>query len=122
MRQRYDGRLRNPWNEYECGSFYARAMASYSLLASWSGFRYSAVEKTLWFGPQEKKRLFQVFFSTASGFGTICLKQGQLAISVLEGSLEIGEVVLNLGGKTVRKKVGKTAIPTKPVMVQTYSE
>ncbi len=117
VRRRYDGHKRNPWNEYECGSFYARAMASYSLLASWSGFRYSAVKKTLWFGPQEKKRLFQVFFSTASGFGTISLKQGRLIITVLEGSLEVAEVVVSLGGKTVRKQVGKTAIPTKPVRV-----
>jgi len=28
LRSRYDGRVRNPWNEYECGSYYARAMAS----------------------------------------------------------------------------------------------
>jgi len=27
-RDRYDGRVRNPFNEYECGHWYARAMAS----------------------------------------------------------------------------------------------
>ncbi len=52
VRSRYDGRTRNPWNEYECGNWYARAMSSYSLIGALSGFRYSAVEKTLWFGPQ----------------------------------------------------------------------
>ena len=31
-RDRYDGRIRNPFNEYECGHWYARAMASYGLL------------------------------------------------------------------------------------------
>jgi uncharacterized protein (DUF608 family) len=31
-RQRYDGRVRNPYNEYECGHWYARAMSSYALL------------------------------------------------------------------------------------------
>jgi hypothetical protein len=45
VRSRYDGRTRNPWNEYECGSYYARAMASYALLMAYSGFRYSAAEK-----------------------------------------------------------------------------
>jgi uncharacterized protein (DUF608 family) len=37
LRSRYDGRIRNPWNEYECGNYYARAMASYALLgcAGW---------------------------------------------------------------------------------------
>ena len=53
-RRRYDGRTRNPWNEYECGNWYARAMSSYALLGALSGFRYSAVEKTVWFRPRLK--------------------------------------------------------------------
>lgn len=52
VRRRYDGRVRNPWNEYECGNYYARAMASYALIGSLSGFRYSAAERTLWFAPK----------------------------------------------------------------------
>jgi hypothetical protein len=30
-RDRYDGRVRNPFHEYECGHWYARAMSSYTL-------------------------------------------------------------------------------------------
>src|SRR5499427_6592087 len=69
MRSRYDGRARNPWNEYECGNYYARAMASYALIGALSGFRYSAASKTLWLGPKLSQRPFKTFFSTASGFG-----------------------------------------------------
>ncbi len=36
-RDRYDGRVRNPFNEYECGHWYARAMASYALLQAFDG-------------------------------------------------------------------------------------
>ena len=50
-RDRYDGRVRNPFNEYECGHWYARAMSSYALLQGLSGARYDAVEKVLYLEP-----------------------------------------------------------------------
>ncbi|MFR5855499.1 MAG: GH116 family glycosyl hydrolase [Lachnospiraceae bacterium] len=31
IRSRYDGRVRNPFDEYECGHWYARSMAAYGL-------------------------------------------------------------------------------------------
>ncbi|MDH4180347.1 MAG: non-lysosomal glucosylceramidase, partial [Armatimonadota bacterium] len=40
VRERYDGERRNPWNEFECGSNYARSMASYALLNAFSGFTF----------------------------------------------------------------------------------
>jgi hypothetical protein len=46
-------------------------MASYSLLGALAGFRYSAIERTLWFGPKLNIRPFKSFFSTALGFGVI---------------------------------------------------
>jgi hypothetical protein len=97
LRSRYDGRIRNPWNEYECGNYYARAMASYALLGALSGFRYSAVQKTLWFGPQLSIRPFKAFFSTASGFGTIELGDQSLSVQLLEGVLQLEKLVLTHG-------------------------
>lgn len=35
VRDRHDGRARNPFNEPECGSYYARAMAAWALLDAW---------------------------------------------------------------------------------------
>jgi uncharacterized protein (DUF608 family) len=99
LRSRYDGRVRNPWNEYECGNYYARAMASYALLSALSGFRYSAVTRTLWFGPQLNIRPFQTFFSTASGFGSILLDHGSLHIKLHEGELQIDKLVLTLNSE-----------------------
>lgn len=35
VRNRHDGRKRNPFNEPECGSYYARCMAAWALLEAW---------------------------------------------------------------------------------------
>ncbi len=99
-RSRYDGKTRNPWNEYECGNWYARAMSSYALMGALSGFRYSAVEKTLWFGPQLNVRPFKSFFSTASGFGTIELDGRSVKVEMIEGELPIEKLALTVGGET----------------------
>ena len=100
LRSRYDGRARNPWNEYECGNYYARAMSSYALLGALSGFRYSAVQKTLWFGPKIRHRPFRTFFSSHSGFGTISLEPGVLRVEVVEGELAVEKVVVTDEGKS----------------------
>ncbi len=42
VRNRHDGRRRNPFNEPECGHHYARAMASWGAIAALTGLRWSA--------------------------------------------------------------------------------
>jgi uncharacterized protein (DUF608 family) len=107
LRGRYDGRTRNPWNEYECGNYYARAMASYALMGALSGFRYSAVERTLWFSPRVETRPFKCFFSTAFGFGTIALQGRAVSIHLIEGQLPIEKMVFTdaEGTRTVDWKI-----------------
>jgi len=119
LRSRYDGRVRNPWNEYECGNYYARAMASYALLAALSGFRYSAVQRTLWFGPQLNVRPFKTFFSTASGFGTIALGGGTLGIRMIEGELSLERLVLTEHAQT-RTLEWKTTIRPEALATKSF--
>jgi len=102
VRARYDGATRNPFNEYECGSYYARAMASYALLAAWSGLRYSAVTGTLHLAPKTPWRPFQTFFGTAFGFGTARLDAGRLTIRLVEGTLPLHEVHVRDNDKELR--------------------
>jgi hypothetical protein len=116
LRSRFDGRIRNPWNEYECGNYYARAMASYSLLGALAGFRYSAVQRTLWFGPQLSIRPFRTFFSTTSGFGTIVLDVRSLTIRVLEGELVVEKLLLTDGSQTRILEWKSTARPDAPAI------
>lgn len=40
VRSRFDGKKRNTWNEFECGSNYARSMASYVLIPILCGFEF----------------------------------------------------------------------------------
>lgn len=122
VRSRYDGHVRNPFNEYECGNYYARAMASYALLGSLSGFRYSAVEKALWFGPKLAVRPFQTFFSTERGFGTLALEGDTLAIHLVEGEMDVATVHLTLEGTTREIACGVTARAGKTVHLNINEE
>lgn len=90
-RDRYDGRVRNPFNEYECGHWYARAMSSYALLQGLSGARYDAVEKVLHLEPTLKGD-FRCFFSTANGYGTVGVRRGKPFYEPKTGQLEIREI------------------------------
>ncbi len=90
-RDRYNGRVRNPFNEYECGHWYARAMSSYALLQSLSGARYDAVEKVLHLDPAIKGD-FRCFLSTATGYGTVGIKSGKPFVEVKSGQIEVREI------------------------------
>ena len=72
-------------------------MASYALLGALAGFRYSAVQQTLWFGPRLSVRPFKTFFCTASGYGTIELEDRSLRVQLLEGRLRLKKLVLTEG-------------------------
>jgi uncharacterized protein (DUF608 family) len=116
VRSRYDGAVRNPWNEYECGSYYARAMASYALLGTLSGFRYSAVDETLRLAPALEGKM-KFFFSTATAFGSMTLGKGALEILVVEGKLPIKRLVVRSGGKTWDAEITLTAKAGKPLRI-----
>ncbi|MBQ7195606.1 MAG: hypothetical protein IJS07_08230 [Bacteroidales bacterium] len=93
VRSRYDGTVRNPFNEYECGSWYARAMSSYSLLQALTGVRYDAVDKTLYI--DSKIGDFRSFLSTATGFATVSLEGGQPSIHVASGTIDVKKCIVS---------------------------
>ncbi|HEY8928997.1 MAG TPA: GH116 family glycosyl hydrolase [Mucilaginibacter sp.] len=92
-RDRYDGRIRNPFNEYECGSWYARALSSYGYLQALTGVRYDAVDKTLHI--DSKIGDFTSFLSTATGFGTVTLKQGKASVNVVYGDIDVKNTIIS---------------------------
>jgi uncharacterized protein (DUF608 family) len=96
-RRRYDGTVRNPFNEYECGHWYARAMSSYGLLQGLTGVRYDAVEKTLYINSRVND--FTSFISTDKGFGTVRLEKGVPSLQVAYGAIPAERAIV--AGKTV---------------------
>jgi uncharacterized protein (DUF608 family) len=90
-RHRYDGRVRNPFDEIEAGHWYARAMSSYGLLQAFSGARFDAVEKLLYLNPPVKGD-FRCFLSTATGFGTVGVKNGKPFVEVVSGQISYKEI------------------------------
>jgi uncharacterized protein (DUF608 family) len=94
-RDRYDGRKRNPFNEYECGHWYARALSSYGLLQGLTGVRFDAVEKTLYV--DSKIGDFTSFISVATGFGTVTLSNGRVSLNVAYGTIQPEKV--SIAGK-----------------------
>jgi uncharacterized protein (DUF608 family) len=90
LRERYDGVRRNPFDEYEWGHWYARALSSYGLLQGLTGVRYDAVTKTLYV--DSKIGDFRSFLSTNSGFGTVVFKDGKATIDVKSGTIPVEQV------------------------------
>ena len=101
VRSRYDGHTRNPWNEYECGSYYARAMASYGLLLALSGFQYAAPTHNLSLAPRLQVDPFTCFFSTAFAWGTFSLHGDRLEVRLATGELRVDRLKVTRSDQTV---------------------
>lgn len=95
IRARYDGEKRNPWNEFECGSNYARSMASYALLLALSGFEFNLVTGDIGFNPKwTENGKFRCFWSLGTGWGSFEIKPDRVMIRVQYGKLEVKTVKL----------------------------
>jgi len=109
VRARYDGERRNPWNEIECGSNYARSMASYALLNAFSGFGFDMVSRRIGFSPVRRAgEDFRCFWSLDSGWGTFAVKGRRVQLSVLYGSLALKTLDLPFlrGAKVISVSLG----------------
>lgn len=92
-RDRYDGRIRNPFDEYECGHWYARALSSYALLQGLTGARYDAVDGTLYIDSSVGD--FTSFLSTEKGFGNAGLYKGKPFLKVAKGNIDAKRVIVS---------------------------
>jgi len=91
IRQPYNGRRRNPYDEAECGHHYARAMASWSAVLALTGFHYSAVTGTMRFQAQDGIH----FWSTGDAWGTCAISGKTGKLEVLHGDMTVENLIVN---------------------------
>jgi len=112
VRDRYDGERRNPWNEIECGSNYARSMASYALLNAFSGFEFDMARGMIGFDPiRLDSSRFATFWSLEGAWGTFRMDEDEAVLQVLIGSLTISE--LRMPGARADVRLGEKRLPCR---------
>jgi hypothetical protein len=94
VRDRYDGKKRNPYNEIECGSNYARSMASFALIPLSSGFYCDLTGGRIGFDPKVNADKFRVIWSVGTGWGTFEKNGGTVKLIIEEGHLDISHLTL----------------------------
>jgi non-lysosomal glucosylceramidase len=110
--ERYDGERRNPWNEVECGSHYARALASWSVLLALCGYRYSAIDQELAFSPVMNPENFRCFYAAGPAWGVYSQQTRDSSQAV---RLEVSHGELLLRYLTLRGGLGNGKISVSSV-------
>ena len=87
VRDRYDGEKRNPWNEIECGSNYARSMASFALMPIYSGFSFDMSVGYIGFAPIAGEGDF--LWSVGESWGRVSVDGRGHRLSVLGSPLSL---------------------------------
>ncbi len=127
-RNRYDGRRRdglnsgpggNPFNELECGKFYARALSGWSLLIACQGQLLDGPAGLLGFKPRWQPADHRSFFTAPEGWGLfIQQRDGAVQrerIEVRHGRLRLRTLVFELpdaaGDPEAVVRLGAKAVP-----------
>ena len=118
IQRRYHPSKHNPYNEVECGDHYARALASWGVYTSLTGYEYHGPKGHIGFAPRLTPENFRAAFTAAEGWGTfaqqrdamkqneqIALRWGRLNVETLAFAVpehfRSVEAAVTLDGRTV---------------------
>jgi hypothetical protein len=93
-RNRYNGVKRNPYNEMECGSNYARAMSSFALLPIASGFTFDMPRKKLGFVPVGSPQTFHSAWFLGSVWGNVDFTPERVQINLCGKPVTLSSLTL----------------------------
>lgn len=108
VREKYDGKKRNPYNEIECGNNYARSMATYAFIPLISGFSFDMTKGMIGFTPIDDLPEFRCIWSVDSAWGTVKITEEELELTILGGELRLKKLRTKLAG-------GKATVDGKAV-------
>ena len=80
-------------SEIECGSNYARSMASFALLPIMSGMRFDMTRGMFGFSPVVKSDSFRCVWSVGSAWGNVQIG-GRTVIEIISGELKLKRLEL----------------------------
>ena len=92
-RARHNGKNRNPWNEFECGSNYARPMSGFALLPIFSGYEFDMPKGHIGFSPIIPGD-FRCFWSLGNAWGDFAKTDGKTTLLLHGGELTLNTVKL----------------------------
>jgi len=130
IRDRFDGEKRNPWNEFECGSNYARSMASYALIPILSGFEFDMPHHHIGFNPYITND-FKCIWSLADAWGNFEINNNTVKLNIYEGEINLKSLSLKfcdkishvkIDGKDIDFEFGSGIIYFKQTSISDYVE
>ena len=92
-RNRHDGSRRNPWNDIECGSYYARSLSSYALLNAYTGLTFDQRIGEIGFKPARAGD-GTYFWAAGKGWGEVSFSGSIVTLSVKGGELSASRLRL----------------------------
>ena len=129
IRDRYDGEKRNPWNEIECGSNYARSMSSFALFPIFSGMSFDMTRGHIGFAPIVGDGAFKCLWSLDKAWGTVSIGESGASLDLCGGEITLSsfslpklrskKVSVSADGKKIGAAVkGGEIVFDKPVAVK----
>lgn len=95
IRGRYAGYNRNPYNEMECGSNYARSMASWALIPLLSGFTFDMTKGEIGFNPHRAPgETFSSVWSVSGVWGTVTADDHTVTVEKRGGDAAVTRIRL----------------------------
>jgi non-lysosomal glucosylceramidase len=104
---------RNPYNEVECSNHYARSMASYGVYLAACGYTYHGPQGRLGFAPRLTPDAFRCAFTTAEGWGTFAVADGQARLELKWGALTLRTLAVPATVAATGARVGDRPVPCR---------